>query len=368
MPIAPKLRPLLQALKARFTPPLQHSFTEEQVKQRAQTIYQERTAKGQSGTAEGDWQQAIRSLLAEQRISAKAHQLWEARQLKLRESDKRTAVDDWRDAESRLKESWVTQFVRWTGIREKKGWDFVQLLASISIPVVLFAGGSFFTYWNNQQQQKLAETRQQDEVLKNYFDSMKGLLLDKDHPLRQSKAGDESRSIARTLTLTALRLLDSKTGERKGLLLQFLYESGLIKSDKERASVIELSGANLSGANLWYSDLTSASLYRVNLKGADLSFAHLSGANLWFANLTSANLWNTDLSGANLWFADLTSADLNGANLNGANLTEANLSGVDLRKAQGLTDKQLESAILCRTTLLDGTVSNRNCEAVGIKP
>lgn len=145
MPTSPTLQPLLKALSARFRPPLQPPFTEEQIRQRAQAIWQERTAKGRKGTAAGDWQQAIRSLLAEQRqerrqekqrqvkeqrISARAHQLWEARQLKLRESDKRTATDDWRDAEARLQESRWTQFVRWTGIREKKGWDFVQLLAS----------------------------------------------------------------------------------------------------------------------------------------------------------------------------------------------------------------------------------------------
>jgi len=303
----PKLQPLFQALRARFTPALQHPFTDEQVRQRAQAIWQERTAKGQSGTAEEDWQQAIKALRAErrreqrqerrrqkqeQRINAKAHQLWETRQLKLRESDKRTAVDDWRDAEARLKESGWTRFVRWTGVREKKGWDFVQLLASISIPVVLFAGGTLFTYWNNQQQQQIAENRQQDEVLKNYFDSMKGLLLDKDHPLRQSKAGDESRSIARTLTLTALRQMDGKDGQRKGLLLQFLYESGLIKVGKKGAVVV-LSGADLSGADLW----------RATLLGA-----------------------------------------------------------------QGLTDEQLSDAQLCQTTLPNDTVNNRDCKALGIQP
>lgn len=163
-----RFQPLLQSLRTRFTRPLKHPFTDDQIRQRAQVIWQARYDKGKSGTADEDWEQAIRSLLAEQRqeqhisakaqqqeqrISAKAQQLWEARQLKLRESDKRTAVDDWRDAESRLKDSGLTQFVRWTGVKEKKGWDFVQLLASISIPVVLFAGGSFFTYWNNQQQQ-----------------------------------------------------------------------------------------------------------------------------------------------------------------------------------------------------------------------
>jgi hypothetical protein len=66
-----------------------------------------------------------------------------------------------------------------------------------------------------------------------------------------------------------------------------------------------LAGCNLSGL-----DLTSA-----NLQGADLTGANLNGANL-----TGANLQGTDLTGANLNRANLTSADLAGATLTGANL------------------------------------------------
>ena len=59
---------------------------------------------------------------------------------------------------------------------------------------------------------------------------------------------------------------------------------------------------------------------RANLRSADLSGADLSGADLRSANLSGA-----DLSGANL-----RSADLSGANLSGANLRSADLSGADL--------------------------------------
>jgi len=54
--------------------------------------------------------------------------------------------------------------------------------------------------------------------------------------------------------------------------------------------VVSLSGANLSGA-----DLTDANLSGANLSGADLTDANLGNANLWNADLTDANL-----SGANL--------------------------------------------------------------------
>ena len=83
----------------------------------------------------------------------------------------------------------------------------------------------------------------------------------------------------------------------------------------------DLSRANLYGANLSGADLSGANLYRANLYGADLSGANLSGANLYRANLYGANL-----SGANLYRANLYGADLSGANLYGANLSGAELA------------------------------------------
>ena len=82
----------------------------------------------------------------------------------------------------------------------------------------------------------------------------------------------------------------------------------------------DLSGADLSGANLSCADLS-----RANLSWANLSEADLSGANLSWANL-----FRSDLSGANLSCADLSGAKLPGADLSGANLSCVDLFGADL--------------------------------------
>ncbi len=71
----------------------------------------------------------------------------------------------------------------------------------------------------------------------------------------------------------------------------------------------ELSGANLSGA-----DLTLAYLLDTDLTLANLTRAELSGANLTAADLTLAYLLDTDLTGANLSHANhLTQDQLNSA-------------------------------------------------------
>ncbi len=66
-------------------------------------------------------------------------------------------------------------------------------------------------------------------------------------------------TVARAQTLAVLEGLDP---DRKRILLQFLYESNLIKVDKP---VISLAGANLEEAKL---------------EGASLNSAHLEGADL----------------------------------------------------------------------------------------
>jgi len=96
---------------------------------------------------------------------------------------------------------------------------------------------------------------------------------------------------------------------------------------------VELSGAALSGANLFRANLSGANLFRADLVGADLRGANLVGVDLSGANLSGANLFDDNLSGAHLVAADLGSANLSGANLFGADLRRANLVGANLSGA-----------------------------------
>jgi len=76
-----------------------------------------------------------------------------------------------------------------------------------------------------------------------------------DHHLRtppKEEDPKEVRAVARSRTLTLLRRLD---GERKGHVVQFLYESGLITKDR---TSVNLAGANLEGAYLTSAILSGA--------------------------------------------------------------------------------------------------------------
>ena len=97
---------------------------------------------------------------------------------------------------------------------------------------------------------------------------------------------------------------------------------------------------NLSGVDLSNAQLNHANLAGANLSGADFTDANLRQANLAGANLSNAKLIRTNLPGANLSFADLTNADLAGsnlirANMTGATTTNTNLTGAHLESIQG---------------------------------
>jgi hypothetical protein len=191
----------------------------------------------------------------------------------------------------------------WTGFADKNLWEWLQLLGALAIPVVLAAAGLWFTAQQDQRQQEIEdqrveeaqkieeqraeserqveEQRAQDTALQAYLDQMSSLLLDKDRPLRQSKEGDQVRTLARARTLTLLPRLD---GDRKGSVMQFLYESDLL------FGTVDLGGADLSEAYVTDADLSDADLRVANLSGADLSNANLSDANLKFADLRYSDL------------------------------------------------------------------------------
>jgi uncharacterized protein YjbI with pentapeptide repeats len=213
-------------------------------------------------------------------------------------------------------------------------WDSAQLLLTASIPVVIAIVGNRFT-----------QQRAQDDALQGYLDQMSQLLSDEERPLHRAQPGDSLITAARARTLTVLTRLD---GRRKGTVLKFLFESGLIYKHHSRLNesgliesqnpIVILAQAELSGAELSGATLIGAYLGEVDLSGADLSWASLfkavlGGANLSKANLSEAWLANAVLPGANLSGANLSGAGLAEAILGGANLTRANLSGADLTHA-----------------------------------
>src|SRR5215208_499952 len=142
---------------------------------------------------------------------------------------------------------------RWVGIREKKGWDWVQLLISISIPILIFLGGWWLNdaqkqreKWLNdaQKQREEHETaqRSQDAALQSYLDQMSQLLIEKESTqLHQLDPDTNVRRLMAARTSTVLERLDKG---RRLAVVRFLAEAHLISKPNP---VVSLTGADLSG-------------------------------------------------------------------------------------------------------------------------
>lgn len=261
-----------------------------------------------------------------------------------------------------------TVILKNTGFEGKTLWEWMELLI---IPSVL-AGGAFFLNRSERAvERELATDRQHEMALQTYLDGIADLLLNKN--LRNSR-NKGVRNVARLLTLDVLRRLDET---RKGIVLKYLSDAGLISNQK---TIVLLSGADLSGADLMITDLKGVNLsgaffWKANLVEADLSGSNLSSADLADADLSNALLRgvnlndaflsygfvvNADLSGADLRNAKMRSVFLNGANLTGADLTNAFLQGADFSNANLSHAKvSLEDLATARSltgaTMPDGT-------------
>lgn len=74
----------------------------------------------------------------------------------------------------------------------------------------------------------------------------------------------------------------------------------------------DLSGADLSEANLFAWDLNGAYLIEAILRGSNLTAANLQWTDLSEADLTGATLCSAKFGDARLFLANLEKADLNG--------------------------------------------------------
>ncbi len=131
-----------------------------------------------------------------------------------------------------------------------------------------------------------------------------------------------------------------------------------------------LENAVLGGTKLENTRFTKANLKQAVLRQADLENAVFDGANLTEADFSCGGgsctyLANTSFKNANLYNAnfsyvgttewEIETKGLPNVDFTDANLTKATFEGANIKGAK------LDKAILCKTTMPDGKISNRDC-------
>ena len=258
------------------------------------------------------------------------------------------------------------------GISDKTFWDWLQLLV---IPLILAVGGFWFSaqqsttsLQSSERQhgsdQAIALEQQHAALLQTYMDNIQDLLLHDN--LGKSKSTDDVAILARARTLTAVQGLDPN---RKGLLVQFLYEAHLIgflnKNFKLQPAIIALNNAILDSANLQFTFLRG-----VDFRGAILEDADLENADLAYATLGCIDVGPTVgtslsqcalLAGANLSEANLSKTTMGATAFIDANFKHANLSDANLSESFDLSQEQLDQVDSCEGAILpERLVCHRN--------
>jgi len=133
-------------------------------------------------------------------------------------------------------------------------------------------------------------------------------------------------------------------------MLSVVVLGGEVKTPPNFAGA-DLSGARIiadfPGANLRRARLVKANLgvniknqgmgqMRTDLSGADLTEANLEGADLNRSLMAFAKLNGANLRGVNFFNAKMAGADLRGADVTGADFTDADLDGTVFADAKGL--------------------------------
>lgn len=134
---------------------------------------------------------------------------------------------------------------------------------------------------------------------------------------RLNRRRDEGRA-ERELKAQLLRDASSISNETAKNAIHQLRRRSWLEGEVGLLQKVDLTLAKLSGANLFTSNLSGATLQGAKLSGADLRLGNLGDVNLYDANLSGA-----DLQGANLGGAILYDAKLSGARLGDATFDEA---------------------------------------------
>jgi len=129
---------------------------------------------------------------------------------------------------------------------------------------------------------------------------------------------------------------------------------------------VDMSGLDLTRANLAFKNLSEVGLSRTKLDEADLSGAILDRAVLSNASLQRARAKGASFIASDLRGADLSEGDFRGATFARASLRHARLRGADLRDAD-FSGSVLDQADL-EGALLDGARLDEFQERLGIRP
>ena len=231
-----------------------------------------------------------------------------------------------------LRSAGAVAWMAWSGYPTFSLLDGLEL-AMIPLLAALVAGWleeqavRTETEHSNRREAERVAAEQQSARYKRFHAAVVAVLADAAHDAAHDAADIPGQAGPRIIEITraALPELD---GKRKGEMLLFLFEKGLLSGERP---AVDLNGLDFREAALHKAQLMGICLKGVDLRKARMDGAHLAKGRLCGCNLRKAFLRHADLRGAVLTGSDLSGTRLDGANLEGADLREACLEAAFLR-------------------------------------
>lgn len=223
------------------------------------------------------------------------------------------------------------------GFNGKTLMDWIELLI---IPVTLAIAVYLLNNFDKQRENERATDQKREDALQHYIDKVTEILRS------NNQLSDKDITSIKIRTLTVLRMLN---GERKAHIIKFLFEAGLIcnrtitrRKGGNDEKIQEYALLSLAGADLSYINLEKANFYIIDdgrpevatQSKIDLSGADLTGANFQDADIRGANFIKAKLKAANLKNVHATFSTFRGSDLSEAMLTSSYFGAVDFSGAK----------------------------------
>lgn len=199
----------------------------------------------------------------------------------------------------------------------KTFWDWMELLL---IPIFLLLGAASLNSSERKNEQKLADDQRREQIIQNVRKELTDLILREG--LKRRVAQNDLYVVARTIILTAIHSLQDD-GRRKGILIGFISEMGLIKNKPIDApeDPIEHEAKMLPVLGIGNLDLQ-----HIEFKERYLDTVKLPSSNFSFGNLEGSSFRNVDFQDSTFHKANLKNTSFMFCNLKGTNFDKAKFS------------------------------------------
>jgi hypothetical protein len=141
-----------------------------------------------------------------------------------------SAEENWLAAERALRQKpWRPWVIRFSGEKERSGWDWADLILRISVPVLILVLGAGLNKCTSDREERLARQERESAVVSGFIGEMQKLII-ANRIVPGKQVSGESLVLPRELTTSALAQLGAEDAHQwRSQVLRFVRGLKLIQ-------------------------------------------------------------------------------------------------------------------------------------------